>query len=382
MKELQKIIADTFLDMAEGLETGSFAPRPRIILTGLGGEHGEENAMAGALLAAKRGVDVTYIGTLEAEGVTTVRADSEEEGHRQMEALLARGEADGAVTLHYPFPIGVSTVGRVITPATGRAMYVATTTGTTSAERVEGLVLNAVCGIIAAKACGNADPTVGILNLDGARQAELALRQLRAGGYAFRWAESARAEGGAVMRGNDVLRGTPDVMVMDSLTGNVIIKLLSAYTTGGGYETVGSGYGPGIGRDYDRLILIISRASGAPLIANALEFAGALVRGRVFDVAKAEFEKAERAGLSRILAERRAAAQPAAAEEIVCPPAEPCAASIPGIEVMDLEDAAKTLWKAGIYAETGMGCTGPLVMMSEANYDRAVQLLQQAGYIG
>ena len=55
---------------------------------------------------------------------------------------------------------------------------------------------------------------------------------------------------------------------------------------------------------------------------------------------------------------------------------------IPGIEVMDLEDAVKVLWKAGIYAESGMGCTGPLVMMSDANAARAAELLKEAGYIG
>ena len=64
------------------------------------------------------------------------------------------------------------------------------------------------------------------------------------------------------------------------------------------------------------------------------------------------------------------------------PPAGPATASIPGIDVMDLEDAAKALWKAGIYAETGMGCTGPLVMMSDANHAKAVELLKAAGYIG
>ena len=72
----------------------------------------------------------------------------------------------------------------------------------------------------------------------------------------------------------------------------------------------------------------------------------------------------------------------AAAEEVKAPPAEPCTASIPGIEVMDLEDAAKALWKEGIYAETGMGCTGPLVMMSEANKAKAAEILKKAGYIG
>lgn len=383
MSNLEKTIAKTFLQMAEGLESGSFGIRPRIALTGMGSEHGEENAMQAALMAAKRGVDVYYIGSLEAEGVTTIHVANDDEGHKKMEEMVEQGQVDGAVTMHFPFPIGVSTVGRVITPARGKEMFVATTTGTSSSDRIEGMIKNAIYGVITAKACGVKEPTVGILNVDGARQTEMALNQLREGGYDLHWATSARADGGAVMRGNDVLQGTPDVMVMDSLTGNVMIKMMSAYTTGGSFEATGYGYGPGIGMDYEKLILIISRASGAPLIANALEYAAQLVRGKVFEVAKREFAAAEKAGLSKILAARKAASKPAAAEEEVkCPPAEPCTASIPGIEVMDLEDAAKVLWKNGIYAETGMGCTGPLVMMSEANLEKASQLLKAAGYIG
>ena len=65
MSNLEKTIAKAFLEMAEGLETGSFGPRPKIALTGMGSEHGEENAMAAAVAAARRGVDVYYIGTLE-----------------------------------------------------------------------------------------------------------------------------------------------------------------------------------------------------------------------------------------------------------------------------------------------------------------------------
>lgn len=382
MANVETIIAQSFLRMAEGLETGSFAARPKIALTGMGSEHGEENAMAAAKMAAARGVDVYYIGTLTAEGVTTVPVADEEEGHKKMEQMVESGAVDGAVTMHFPFPIGVSTVGRAVTPARGREMFIANTTGTSSGDRIEGMILNAVDGIIAAKACGVADPTVGILNVDGARQAEMALNQLKEGGYEFRWASSARADGGAVLRGNDVLQGTPDVLVTDSLTGNVLIKMLSAYTTGGSFEATGYGYGPGIGQGYEKLILIISRASGAPLIANALQYAAELVRGKVFEKAKAEFAKAEQAGLSKILTARKAAQKPAAAEEEVkAPPAEPCTASIAGIEVMDLEDAAKALWKAGIYAETGMGCTGPLVMMSEANHGKALEILRQAGYV-
>ncbi len=383
MGSIEKKIAQSFLKMAEGLETGAFMDRPKIALTGMGSEHGEENAMAAAKMAAKRGVDVYYIGTLTAEGVTTIPVANDEEGHKKMEEMLNNHEVDGAVTMHYPFPIGVSTVGRAITPAKGREMFIANTTGTSSSDRIEGMIKNAVSGIITAKACGVENPTVGILNVDGARQTEMALNQLKANGYEFTWAESARADGGAVMRGNDVLEGTPDVLVTDSLTGNVLVKMLAAFTTGGSFESTGFGYGPGIGKGYDKLILIISRASGAPLIANALEYAAELVKGKVFEKASAEFAKAEKAGLNQILEARKAAAKPAAAEEkVVKPAAEPCTASIAGIEVMDLEDASQAMWKEGIYAETGMGCTGPLVMMSEANHARALEILKKAGYIG
>ena len=382
MANIEKIIADTFLEMAQGLETGSFGRRPKIALTGMGSEHGEVNSIAAAKMAADRGVDVYYIGTLEAPGVTTVHVANEDEGHKKMDEMLANHEVDGAVTMHYPFPIGVSTVGRVITPAKGKQMFVANTTGTSSTDRIEGMILNTIAGIITAKSCGIAEPTVGILNVDGARQTEMALNKLREGGFDFKWATSARADGGAVLRGNDVLMGTPDVMVMDSLTGNVMIKMLSSFTTGGSFESTGYGYGPGIGKGYENLVLIVSRASGAPLIANALEYAAQLVKGKVFEVAKAEYAAAEKAGLSKILAERKAAAAPAAAEEEVkAPPKEPCTESIPGVEVMDLEDAVKVLWKAGIYAESGMGCTGPIVMMAPANLAKSRELLKAAGYI-
>lgn len=176
------------------------------------------------------------------------------------------------------------------------------------------MILNAIYGIITAKACGIQEPTVGILNVDGARACETALRQLQQAGYPIRFAESVRADGGAVMRGNDVLQGTPDVMVCDSLTGNVLIKMLSSFTTGGSFESTGYGYGPGIGRDYDKLVLIISRASGAPLIANALSFADELVRGGVQKIAKAEFALADKAGLEELLRQKREASAPAAAQ--------------------------------------------------------------------
>lgn len=383
MSKLEKQVAEAFLEMANGLESGQFGKRPKIALTGMGSEHGEENAMAAAVEAAGKGVDVYYIGSLEHEGVTTVHVANDDEGHEKMDELLASGEVDGGVTMHYPFPIGVSTVGRVVTPGFGKEMFVANTTGTSSADRIEGMILNAIAGIATAKATGIEDPTVGILNVDGARQTEMALKELRDGGYGITFAESSRADGGAVMRGNDVLRGTSDIMVTDSLTGNVLNKMISAFTTGGSFESTGYGYGPGIGRGYDKLVMIVSRASGAPVLANALVFAAQLVRNKVFSVVAKEFEAADKAGLNDILAKRREAAKPKAEEEEVkAPEKEPCGASILGVEVMDLEDAVKVLWKNGIYAEGGMGCTGPVVMMAEANHDKAYDLLKQAGYVG
>lgn len=383
MSKLEKQVAEAFLEMANGLESGQFGKRPKIVLTGMGSEHGEENAMTAAVAAAGKGVDVYYIGSLEHEGVTTVPVASDDEGHEKMDELLASGEVDGAVTMHYPFPIGVSTVGRVVTPGFGKEMFVANTTGTSSAERIEGMILNAIAGIATAKATGIEDPTVGILNVDGARQTEMALKELQDSGYGITFAESSRTDGGAVMRGNDVLRGTPDIMVTDSLTGNVLNKMISAFTTGGSFESTGYGYGPGIGRGYDKLVMIVSRASGAPVLANALVFAAQLVRNKAFSVVAKEFEAADKAGLKDILAKRREVAKPKdEKEEVKAPEKEPCGASILGVEVMDLEDAVKVLWKNGIYAESGMGCTGPVVMMAEANHDKAYDLLKQAGYVG
>lgn len=384
MSNLEKTIANAFLEMAQGLESGSYGKKPRIALTGMGSEHGEENAMKAAVMAAAKGVEVVYIGSLEHEGIETVHVANDEEGHKKMEEMVDKGEVDGAVTMHFPFPIGVSTVGRVITPAKGKEMFIATTTGTSSTDRIEGMIKNAIYGIIAAKASGVEKPTVGILNVDGARQTETALKQLADGGYELAWATSNRADGGSVMRGNDVLQGTPDVLVTDSLTGNVLVKMMSSFVTGGSFEASGYGYGPGIGQGYKKLIMIVSRASGAPVIAGAIEYAAQLVRNKVFEVSDNEFKAATAAGLNAILdARKAAAAKPAAAaEEVKMPPKEVVTAEIAGIEVLDLEDAVAALWKAGIYAETGMGCTGPMVMISEANEEKGREILKAAGYIG
>ena len=379
MPNVNKIIAKTFADIADGLETGSFKPKPKILLSVLNGEHGDGEIVRGALNA--KHADIVVIGKNIYDGVQSVYAGDETEARDIMERMLDSGEANGAVTAHYPFPVGVSTVGRVITPGVGRTMYVAATTGAAAINRVECMVKNAIYGIITAKTCGVKNPTIGILNLDGARQAEMALKELKSNGYAIHFAKSGRADGGAIMRGNDVLTGACDVMIADPLTGNVIMKMLSSFTTGGKFESVGHGYGPGVGKGYKRLVLILSRASGAPVVAGALEFAAELVNGGFFTAAEAEFLAAEKAGLNEIIANIKRKSAPDGAAQTAAPPKEAVAGEITGVEITDLDDARAALWKAGMYAESGMGCTGPVILVSETNLDKAVKILTGGGWI-
>jgi len=352
-------------------------------LTTYGSEHGPDNLIEGAklALAQSEGFDITLIGAKPSEpklpaGLEVIETP-ESEIYRKMEDLLDSGAIDACVSLHYNFPIGVSTVGRAVTPGMGKEVFIATTTGTSATDRIEAMLRNAVYGIAVAKSAGIESPTVGILNVDGARTVENALIKLKSGGYNIRFSESVRG-GGSIMRGNDLLTGSADVMVMDTLTGNIMMKMLSSFTTGGGWESTGYGYGPGIGENYNRLILILSRASGVPVVANAIKYAARLAKGDVKRVSRADIEQAKKAGLNEIIASLQKTAMP---EDIKAPEKEIVTEEVAGIDIMSLEDAVKELWKAGIYAESGMGCTGPVVMIHHDKKDRAVEILRNAGYM-
>jgi betaine reductase len=185
------------------------------------------------------------------------------------------------------------------------------------------------------------------------------------------------------MRGNDLLQGSADVMVMDTLTGNLMMKMLSAFTTGGGVESIGYGYGPGIGEGYGKRILIVSRASGIPVISQAVEYASRTVTGDLLSVARQEYAKAKKAGLQALIdeAKQRAQTAEAPAGKVTAPPRETCTEEIHGIEVMELDEAVETLWAKGIYAESGMGCTGPVLMINDARAEAAYAVLREKGYI-
>lgn len=372
------MVKEVFHELAHALETGRLGKRVTIGLTCDGSEHGHSVMFEAASLAKQMDLfDIVLITTQVDPDFKCVQVADECEMHKVMEELLNDQTIQGCVTLHYNFPIGVSTVGKVVTPAFGKSMYIATTTGTSSTHRIEAMVKNTIAGIVAAKASGIENPCVGILNVEGANSVERALYKLKENGYPISFASSMRSDGGSVMRGNDLLTGHVDVMVCDSLTGNILMKLFSAYNTGGNYEALGFGYGPGIGDKYDHNICIVSRASGAQVIANAMLYAYQLASGNLASVSCQEYKLAKEAKLVSIC-ESLTKKQEKVEETIKAPAQEIVTETISGIDVTELEDAVLLLWKDGIYAESGMGCTGPIILVSSANYEKAIKIIKDA----
>ena len=380
-KNINEIIGNSFLEIAQSIENKDFGPKVKIGLTTLGSEHDSQVLLKGAKLAQEENssLEVVLIGH-KCQGFECYQTDCENEMHKIMEKLLDEGKIQGCVTRHYNFPVGVSTVGKVQTPAFGKETFIATTTGTSAVNRTEAMFKNTLYGIITAKAMGIESPSVGILNLDSARTVERALKQLKENGYNINFASSQRSDGGVIMRGNDLLMASADVMVTDTLTGNILMKILSSFNTGGSYEALGSGYGPGIGFDYDKNILILSRASGTPVVKNAILYGAKLAKNNLKGKIKEEYIELKKFGLEDILKSFEES-QKKDTEEVKMPKKEIVTESIAGIDVLDLEVACKRLWAKGIYAETGMGCTGPIINVSEKNIEKSKNILKEESYI-
>jgi len=384
MSDVRKQIGEALSEILEAAAHGT--PRRKIGLQSVGSEHGPDELVSAALLAQKQDplVQVVMIGpryvnnNADLEWIET--GDSDIEIEKAMDEALRDGMISGAVAMHHPFPMGVTTIGRVLTPALGKEMIIASTTGTSAVNRVEAMIRNAVYGISVAKALGNKAPTVGILNVEGAQIVYKALCRLRDNGYAITFGESHRADGGAVLRGNDILQGVVDVCVCDTLTGNILMKMFSSYSTGGSYESLGWGYGPSVGENWKEVVNIISRASGAPVIANAISYCAAAARGDLTDVAECELVAARTCGLEDIIAET-CNSSVSVNKEVKAPPAEPTDCEIHGIDVLEIENAVQTLWQNGIYAESSMGCTGPVVKLNSAKETAAEKILKEAHYL-
>ncbi len=378
----RKLIGDVLAELVERARTGE--PRIRLGFMASGSELGPEELLKGAVLAQAQDPRVQPVaigprmpGCDKLEWIETAPAEADMVS--AMESALAGGRIQGAVALHYPFPLGVTTVGRILTPARGKPLLMASTTGTAAPSRVEAMLRNAVYGIAVAKALGLDRPTVGLLNLEGAASVQRALARLKEGGYDIHFGSSVRADGGSLLRGNDLLAGAVDVCVCDTLTGNVMMKIFSAFHSGGICETLGWGYGPSVGEGWKQVVSIISRASGAPVVANALLYTASVLRGNLVSRVETELADAHRAGLGEILSSL--AVKPDSRGEVPAPPLQPTDSEIHGVDVLSLEAAVQDLWKAGIYAESAMGCTGPVVKVPGALLERSREVLKKSGHL-
>ncbi len=378
-------LAEVMREIAEAIETGSFHSPVKVGLTTPGSEHGEQELCQAAEMInrKRRDIEPVLIGSQTIEKAEHYNCKDLDAAHKIMDELLSENKIDCAVTLHYNFPVGVATVGRVLAPCSGKEMLIATTTGTSAPRRVKAMVKNAIAGQAAAKALNITEPELGILNVEGARKVKQILSQLQDNGANFNFADSVRGDGGPVMRGNDLLVGSCDVMVCDTLTGNLLMKLFSARDGGGKYEVSGYGYGPALGESQNNVIGIVSRASGASVVAGAMEYMADCVKGDLNNIYEQEIVRAENAGFEDIIASQvnESEAGKDTAKDISAPAEKKTEAEISGVDVLEIESAKECLWAEDIYAETGMGCSGPVVMVAEEDEEAALKLLQNEGYL-
>lgn len=353
--------------------------RYKIGVTTLGSELGKDFIVESAQeISKKLDAEIVLIGEKLNTTLKSYEATTEEKAHKVLEDLLSKKELDAVVTMHYNFPVGVATIGRVVTP-TGKEVYIASTTGTTSTNRVESMIKNSIYGSVVAKSCGVENPTIGILNIEGAKEVEKQLKKLQKLGYNIAFGESKRADGGVALRGNDLILGSTDVVVTDSLTGNILMKMFSSFNSGGKEEVTGYGYGPGIGFSYRNKIFIVSRASGKNVIKGAIEYAYESLKGEIDTILKEEENTLKKIGFDNFLNElsrdkKNVVSEIKIEKEIVT-------AQIPGIDIMELENAVEFLKSRGVYSEAGMGCTGPIVMVNESKEKIAVELLKEEEYL-
>ena len=118
------------------------------------------------------------------------------------------------------------------------------------------------------------------------------------------------------------------------------------------------------------------------MIARAIEYAARMVSGGLIAQVDAAYKAARKAGLDKLLSEYKSKfVETKAAVDFVRPEKEIVTAEISGIDVMEIENAVIEVMRSGIYAEGGMGCTGPIIRVSEQNLEAAYQILVKADFI-
>jgi len=110
------------------------------------------------------------------------------------------------------------------------------------------------------------------------------------------------------------------------------------------------------------------------------------VKGDLPGKVREEFKKAKTAGLEEILASKTWESQHTSSSSIkpatsFKPEKKPVTKTISGIDIMELDNAVVTLGEIGIYSESGMGCTGPVILVAEEDYRKAAETLCASNYI-
>ena len=99
-----------------------------------------------------------------------------------------------------------------------------------------------------------------------------------------------------------------------------------------------------------------------------------MAKGGLTEVAKMEITAANKAGMNEILKPQYSRVNVSRKE---APPKKIVNKQIAGVDVLELESAQQLLWDDGIYAETGMGCTGPIIIVASEDLDNAKVILKK-----
>lgn len=368
------------------------AEKIKIAVSTLGYEHDIEEIISACeeILRYEEKIEPIILGKENISGrIKSIKAANDLDINLTLNRLIDSGEIDGALAMHYAFDKGVASVGKLISPSKGNIFYLATTTGYSATQRIEALIRNTIAGIAVAKTEGVSYPKVGLLNLEGSLVAKRALDELVANGYPINWVTSLRKNQGDLLRGNDLLSGEVDVVITDSLTGNILVKILSAYTTGGKREILGYGYGPGVGEGMQRVVNIISRASGESVIINAIKFTAEMARSNLIDKYKSEIKKAYECGLKGIIEKYCLSTSSNVTSPSVrsnnlkkeVPIRTVLNEEIEGVDIMEIENAVSCLLKNSIYVVSGMGCTGAVIMLNKKDKEKAIDILKKEGFL-
>lgn len=368
------------------------AGKIKIAISTLGYEYDIEEIISACegILRYDEKIEPIILGKENISGrIKSIKTANDLDINLTLNRLIDSGEINGALAMHYVFDKGVASVGKLISPSKGNVFYLATTTGYSATQRIEALIRNTIAGIAVAKTDGVSYPRVGLLNLEGSLVAKRALDELVANGYPINWVTSLRKNQGDLLRGNDLLSGEVDVVITDSLTGNILVKILSAYTTGGKREILGYGYGPGVGEGMQRVVNIISRASGESVIINAIKFTAEMVRSKLIDKYKSEIKKAYECGLKGIiekycLSTSSNVTSPSFRSNNLkkkAPIRTVLNEEIEGVDIMEIENAVSCLLKNSIYVVSGMGCTGAVIMLNKKDKERAIDILKKKGFL-